>query len=378
MKVSKTTGKETFALAKTDQALLDLQEHPDAKVQAVVAARLDVKSTILETRLQAFMDNTIKGKIPMPINYCGADTTGRWSGFIFNPQNLPRIGKDPKHSDALRKSLIAPPGHKVVVADLSGVELRVNHFLWKVPSSMELYQADPEKADLYKDFASGLYNVPVEDVTKAQRQIGKVAHLGLGFGAGAKSFERIAKLMGGVEITPEESKQIVDKWRKQYAELVKGWKAFDNSIQSFWEGVERPIDPWELCMTHEDSVRLPSGRFIRYPNLRKMADERDGKMQFYYGEGRHKASLYGGKGVENLVQAIARDIMNDINLKFIKETGNFPALLVHDECVLISPENKAEEHLNILQDIMRTPPDWWPEVILWSEGDIADCYGDAK
>jgi DNA polymerase I-like protein with 3'-5' exonuclease and polymerase domains len=70
--------------------------------------------------------------------------------------------------------------------------------------------------------------------------------------------------------------------------------------------------------------------------------------------------------------------MNEINLKFIKETGNYPALLVHDETVLISPESKAQEHLDILQEIMRTPPDWWPEVVLWSEGDVADTYGDAK
>lgn len=377
MKISKTTGKETFALAKTDQDLLDLQEHPDERVQAVVAARLDVKSTILETRLQAFIGNTIRNRIPMPISYCGADTTGRWSGFIFNPQNLPRIGQEKKHSDALRKSLRAPKGYKVVVADLAGVEMRVNHFLWKVQSSMYLYHADPEKADLYKDFASSLYNVPFDEVTKPQRTIGKVSHLGLGFGAGAGAFQRVAKLMGGVNITLDESKKIVDKWRGQYYDIVNGWKSFDNSIASIASGAERPIDPDGLCVTYQGMVRLPSGRFIRYPHLRK-ADNGEGRQQWYYGEGRHKASLYGGKGVENLVQAIARDIMNDINLKFIKETGNYPALLVHDETVLISPEDKAEDHLRILQEIMRTPPDWWKDVVLWSEGSCASTYGDAK
>jgi DNA polymerase len=377
LKISKTTGKETFALAKTDQGLLYLQEHSDARVQAVVAARLDVKSTILETRMQSFIGNTIRSKIPMPVSYCGADTTGRWSGFIFNPQNLPRIGKDPKHSDALRKSLRAPAGNKVVVADLSGVELRVNHFLWKVQSSMDLYRADPEKADLYKDFASSLYDVPFHEVTKNQRAIGKVSHLGLGFGAGAAAFQRVAKLMGGVDITLDESKKIVDKWREQYRDIVAGWKSFDSAIISIASGEERPIDSDGLCTTYKGMVRLPSGRFIRYPHLRRDSNE-EGRQQWYYGEGRHKATLYGGKGVENLVQAIARDIMNDINLKFIKETGNYPALLVHDETVLISPEDKAEEHLRILQDIMRSPPDWWKDIVLWSEGDIADCYGDAK
>jgi len=88
--------------------------------------------------------------------------------------------------------LIAPKGYKVVVADLSGIELRVNHFLWKVPSSMEMFAADPENADLYKDFASKLYDVPTGEVTKEQRQVGKVAHLGLGFGAGYKTFQKVA------------------------------------------------------------------------------------------------------------------------------------------------------------------------------------------
>ncbi len=377
MKISKTTGKETFAFAKTDQALIDLQEHPDERVQAVVAARLDTKSTLLETRLQALISNTVRNRLPMPISYCGADTTGRWSGFIFNPQNLPRIGKDKKHSDALRKSLCAPKMYKIVVADLSGVELRVNHFLWKVQSSMALYHADPEKADLYKDFASSLYEVDVSEVTKAQRQVGKVAHLGLGFGAGAAAFQRVAKTMGGIDITLDEAKKIVDKWRNQYFDIVNGWRSFDAAIPSIAYGGERPIDPDGLCVTYKGMIRLPSGRFIRYPHLRKDSDG-EGKQQWYYGEGRHKASLYGGKGVENLVQAIARDIINDINLKFIKETGNYPALIVHDETVLVSPEDKAEEHLRILQDIMRTPPDWWKDIVLWSEGDIADTYGDAK
>ena len=69
--------------------------------------------------------------------------------------------------------MVAPAGCKIVVADLSGIELRVNHFLWQVPSSMQMYKDDPEKADLYRDFASKLYDIPPDQVSKQQRQVGK-------------------------------------------------------------------------------------------------------------------------------------------------------------------------------------------------------------
>ena len=142
-KVSPTTGKDIPALAKTDEAFIALQEHDNPLVATASSARLDAKSTILQTRIASFLaaaEAHPRRKVPIPLKYYGADTTGRWSGWAYNPQNLPRINPYfPKPSDALRKSLIAPKGYKVVVADLSGIELRVNHFLWKVPSSMELF-----------------------------------------------------------------------------------------------------------------------------------------------------------------------------------------------------------------------------------------------
>jgi len=132
------------------------------------------------------------------------------------------------------------------VADLSGIELRVNHFLWKVESSMSLFKADPEKADLYKDFASKLYEKPVGEVTKEERQVGKVAHLGLGFGAGAKTFQNVAKLMGGVDLSEEESQNVVDKWRNTYDDIKQGWRTchdmlpwmLEMEVRVFWH---RPL-----------------------------------------------------------------------------------------------------------------------------------------
>lgn len=381
-KVSPRTGKDIPALAKTDEAFLEMQEHENPLVATAAMARLDAKSTILQTRIQAFLtaaDAHPDHKVPIPLHYYGADTTGRWSGWGYNPQNLPRVNPyNPRPSDALRKSLIAPPGYKVVVADLSGIELRVNHFLWKAESSVALFQADPENADLYKDFASKLYDVPITEVSKEQRQVGKVAHLGLGFGAGAATFQKVAKTMGGVTIDLEEAQDVVNTWRYAYSEITAGWRTCHHALPIIMRGAEgAPVDPWGMVYPTAEGLVTPKG-VIRYPSLRTEADPDDGRRQYVYGEGRRKAKIYAGKIDENIVQHLARNVIAENALAVQRETGLIPALTVHDELVYVVPEDKAQETLDLVQEIMRTPPDWWPELLTWSEGDIADTYGDAK
>ncbi len=379
MKQSPTNpAKMTPALAKTDDAFIALQDHEDPIVAAAARVRLEVKSTLLETRLQAFIKaaDACGGRLPVPLKYAGADTTGRWSGEQYNMQNLPRINpKSPKPSDALRNSLRAPKGHKVVVADLSGIELRVNHFLWKVKQSMDLYNNDVE-ADLYKSFAAARYGIDESEVTKDQRQLAKIAQLGLGFGAGAPTFRKVAKLMGGLDLSEAESLEVVTAWRDTYHDIVKGWKSFQNSLPNIAQGIESAIDPWGLCITEKNAVRLPSGRKIHYPNLIKESD--NGKTEWWYGSGRSRARIYAGKGVENLVQALARDVIAEHALTMFKRTGYRPSLAVHDELVYIVPETVAQDVLDELQGIMRKGVSWWPELITWSEGDVGDTYGEVK
>lgn len=382
MKESPTTGKEIPALAKTDQAFIDMQEHENPLVATAAMARLDAKSTILQTRIEAFLaaaEAHPQSKVPIPLKYYGADTTGRWSGWAYNPQNLPRINPYyPKPSDALRKSLRAPKGYKVVVADLSGIELRVNHFLWKAPSSVALFQADPENADLYKDFASKLYDVPIGEVTKEQRQVGKVAHLGLGFGAGHVTFQTVAKTMGGVDLDRDESKDVVDKWREAYPEITNGWRTCHRALPTIMQGATgEAVDPWGMVYPTPEGLQTPKG-VIRYPNLHTEMNEEYGRKEFIYGQGRKKARIYAGKIVENIVQHLARFVIADNALAVQDELRLIPALMVHDELVYVVPEEKAQETLDAVQRIMRTPPTWWPELLTWSEGDIADTYGDAK
>ncbi len=380
MKISKTTGKPTAALAKTDDEFIALQNHSNPLVAAAARARLEVKSTLLETRLQAFLKaaDACDGRLPVPLKYAGADTTGRWSGEQYNMQNLPRIGGKAKPSDALRMSLKAPKGHKVIVADLSGIELRVNMFLWKVPYAMELFKASPDKADLYKYFAANdLYGIEEAQVNKEQRQVGKVAHLGLGFGAGGATFQKVAKLMGGVDMDLEEATRVVNTYREAHTEIAAGWRRFQECLPAILQGTEERIDPWGHCVTEKNAVRLPSGRRIYYPSLVRERDD-NGKHEWWYGNGRSRARIYAGKGVENLVQALARDVIAEHAVKFFKQTKLRPALMVHDELVYIVPEVQAQEQLDTLQGIMRSGVSWWPELVTWSEGDYNDAYGLCK
>lgn len=377
-KISKTTGKETLALAKTDEEFTALLEHEDERVQLITSTRLAVKSTLLETRL-ATMSSCAKwmnGWMPVPLAYHSA-TTGRWGGRVWNPQNLPRINpKQSKLSDALRKSLCAPEGHLVVVSDLSGIELRVNHYLWMVASTQALYAADPE-ADLYKEFAAALFGIPKDTVTKEQRQLAKVAQLGLGFGAGYKTFKKVAKIMGDIDLDDAEAERVATAWRIKYLDIVQGWRECQKAIVAMHRGQAYAPDPRALIQTGKDKVRLPSGRWLYYPGLHMGRDEK-GRDQYKYGTGRNVSKVYSGLMDENLVQAIARDVIAEQALTVLQETGYSPALMVHDELVYVVPEDKAQQHLDDLNRIMRTAPSWLPGIVLWSEGDIAHNYGAAK
>jgi hypothetical protein len=386
MKPSPTDPEKTIpALSKTDEAFIELQEDDNEIVAAAARTRLDVKSTILETRIEKFVTagRLAGGLLPIPLRYCGADTTGRDSGEEYNPQNLPRVNKKkPKIADALRRSLRAPKGKAIIVADQSGIELRVNHFLWQVPETMEMYRASPDKADLYRAFAALYYGKSPADVDPTERQFGKVCHLGLGFGAGGMTFTRVARNLGGIRLTLEEAESAVLGWRAQFSPIVDGWNTCGRALNRVYEGVEEQVDSWGLVHTCKDGFVLPSGRLIRYPELHMEDDGKwpDGrkKRSWMYGVGRHKARINGPKADENIVQALARDSVFDCALEFYKLTGMRPALRVHDELVYVVDEADADVMLAGLQSVMRTPPKWWPELVVWSEGGVGETYADAK
>lgn len=380
------------ALAKADLAFLELQDHEDPVVAMATTARLSVKSTIAETRMQKFVDvaGYTGGLWPCTVSYCGADTTGRSSGWLYNPLNLPRIdGKKPRPADSLRMGLMAPAGYKIVVVDSSGIEMRFNHFLWNVQYSTDLWRRQPD-ADIYKPTAARFFGIDVDQVDKNQRQVGKVQQLACGFQCGAFTYVNMARNLAGLRLSLAEADQQVKSWREMTPEIADykegAWRRCDESIHSIIEGMERPVDPRGIFMTCEEGIRLPSGRLIRYPALRRQKvmrkDRATGQLRdewtTMYGEKRHQTFIYGGKVDENIVQAGARDIVYDIALEVFKRTGHRPVLEVYDELVYVVPEDQAEQHLAICHEEFRRSPKWFPDLVLWSEGDIGDRYGEAK
>lgn len=147
-KTSPTTGKETYAFAKTDEEFKALLEHPDERIQTLVSARMGLKSSIEETRTQAFLDIAKRGTFPVMLNYYGAVNTGRFSGGdSTNPQNLPRGG-------ALRESIEAPEGHMIVACDSSQIEART--LAW-FAGQEDLLDDFRRNADVYSIFASKVF-----------------------------------------------------------------------------------------------------------------------------------------------------------------------------------------------------------------------------
>jgi len=182
-KISLTTGKETFAFAKSDEAFKALQEHEDDRVQALVAARLGTKSTLEETRTQRFIDISRRGILPVPVRYYAAHT-GRWGGDDkINLQNLPSRGPNGKK---LKQSIIAPAGHTLIDCDSSQIEARV--LAWLAGQDDLVDQFDRGE-DVYKYMASSIYSVPADAVSKDQRFVGKTTILGAGYGMGAPKFQ---------------------------------------------------------------------------------------------------------------------------------------------------------------------------------------------
>lgn len=394
LKYSKTDPeKQIPAIAKTDEAMEELLDHDDEVVATAARARLSAKSTQLETRIQSFLKTyAAVGRLPVPAHYCGADTTGRDSGFMYNMLNLPRINPDkPKVSDALRNSVRAPKGKVILVRDLSGIELRVNHTLWKVQRSMDGWSAKPNW-DLYRDTASRLYTCSLDEVQKPMRHYAKVLELASGYGQGPVTFRQTARIQGGLRLTPTQAEQGIKFWRDRYPEIAArgtgGWSICGDALAYIERGDKVPIDPWGLCTTEQDAIVLPSGRRIRYPGLRQewveqyrvVNGERVKKRErvWVYGEGRHRAFMHGPKTDENLVQAMARDVIFPQAIEFWKRTKLRPAHKVYDELVYVVDPSVADELSEMLGEIMRAPPPYWPELVLWSEGSYAETYGACK
>lgn len=366
-KVSPSTGKLTYAFAKSDLAFQDLMKHGNDKVRALCEARLKVKSTIGETRANRFLEAGRDGmKLPILLNFSGAHTH-RWSGGNkMNLQNLKRGGE-------LRRSILAPKGHVVVVADSAQIEARV--LAW-IAEQMDIVNAFANKDDVYKLMASAIYGIPVEQITKDQRFIGKICVLGLGYGMGPQKLQQTLKqgTMGPpVDISEDECRRIVNIYRSRNWKIKAFWKKMDQVITSMTLGIEGKEGPLEFG---KGFVRLPNDMFLQYFGLHGTAEiTRDDLVmtETTYLTRTGRSKLYGGLLTENVVQALSRIIIAEQMLK-IHDAGYRIVTMTHDEIVIIAKKKDAKKALDFMIKTMSTPPAWAPGLPLAAEGDFDDCY----
>ena len=377
MKISLLTGKETFAFSKTDPAFMDLLEHDEPQVQALVSARLGLKSTLEETRTERFMSiarltwpGNKQGLMPMPLRYSGAHThrlSGDWS---LNVQNMPRGG-------ALRRALIAPPGHVVLASDASQIEARI--VAW-IADQFDLVEQFAKGEDVYSSFASKVFGREINKKTDpAERFIGKTAILGLGYGLGWTKFQRTVKMQSKaqtgklIDLTDEEALNVVQTYRNGYSSIPAIWRVLGDNINVLSSGNGSfSIGP---CVFEKGAILLPNGLRLHYHDLKY-----DNNEWTYTYAGKPKR-LYGGALLENIVQALARIVVMDAATRLRAKLAMYDvqlALQVHDELVYVVPEEVAAVCEKIALDEMSTRPSWAPTLPLAAEASYGKSYGDAK
>jgi DNA polymerase len=370
-KTSKTTGKETYAFAKSDKDFTDLMESDDADVQALVAARLGVKTTIAETRALKFLETAQRGPLPVYLNFWGAKTTGRYSGGnSINWQNIPARGP----SAGLRDALLAPVGHTVLVGDSSNIELRT---VMALAGQDDVTEKLKNGVDLYCDFASKLFGRTITKADKAERFLGKTAMLGLQYGAGAARFQEMVRLAKrtdpGVELIDlDRAFAIVDLYRSVHYKVVELWKRCDKvilpDIANGCSMMNVDVNGW--FVTQWDGFGRPGEPGVMYNDL-----QHDGK-NWTYTMGKMRVNLHGAKVVENLSQHAAMQI---VMWQTARINQRYPVKLsVHDEAVCVVKNDELDEARAYMEECLAMTPKWCRSIPVACETGVGGSYGDAK
>ena len=380
-KVSLTTGRETWAFAKSDEGFKALAEHPDERVQALVAARLGSKSTLEETRTERFIGIAKRGLMPVPLKYYAAHT-GRWGGSDnLNLQNLPSRGDN---RGKLKSAIIAPPGHVIIDCDSSQIEARVLAWLACQDDMVEVFRNhDAEllagvdkkdfKYDSYKLMAARIYSKTMQDLTDEERFIGKTTILGAGFGMGAPKYQAQLKTTG-ISMDLEECRRTISTYRETNTAIVSLWKQGQLTLTALSQGAitEFGRDGVLFLSPAEKAIRLPNGLLLRYEGL--SAEQGEKGLQYSYKTRRGRINIYGGKVVENVVQALARIIIGEQLLLVGKKYR--PVLTVHDAIACIAPEQEANEARAYVEQCMRTVSKWATGLPVNCESGVGKSYGE--
>ena len=400
-----TTGSEVETLNK--KTLVDLKdqlaEYPDA--QELIELRQDMAKTSSKKYTAMLKCVCDDGRIHGLLQFYGAARTGRWAGRLVQVQNLPQNHlasldyarslvkrgdleeftdnySNPTHvlSELIRTAFIAAPGHTFHVCDFSAIEARVIAWLAGENWVLDVFK---NGGDIYCSTASKMFGVPVEKhgQNAELRQKGKIAVLALGYGGGVSALEA----MGGARLglSEDEEKEIVQLWRKSNQNITQLWQTLEAAaIKAIETGesvrVNRGIEvgrQWGML-----TITLPSGRTLCYPRVSIGIERNDGwrgdhEIIEYEGTNQTtkkwgKIRTYGGKLTENVVQAIARDILGVVILR-AREAGLPVVFHIHDEIVV---EAAPGQTLESVEALFSKPIDWCRDLPLKGAGYTTPYY----
>lgn len=381
-------GKQIYAFSKKDDFMRDvLLEHPNERVALLAQARLNVKSTILQTRAETLGRAAERGPLPVYLRYAGAGTLRPTGGEGDNWLNF-------KRGSTLRRSICAPEGYYLAPVDSSQIECRVLHYLAGGPTD-PVIETFRKGEDPYVDLASRFYGEPIykpekndprKDEMEAKRGMGKQGRLMCGYGASGRTFKATAKagLYGPpVNIPIEDADAFVAMYRQMNPSICDRnngyWAQANTMLRNLAEGVHVSWGPLEV----RDHRVFVQGRPIVYDSLEwhfPDADEDNVREFEERGYWRLKTrfgwkKMWGSKLVQNMCEGVSRVIVSDamsrIKQKFGIRTLNWP----YDELLLLIPKDaKAEETLELCKAEMRVTPSWLPGLPLDCDGALGDRY----
>ncbi|MFY2158216.1 DNA polymerase [Cytobacillus firmus] len=399
-------GVEVENLQK--ETVSSLVETTEGDVKRALEIRQELSKTSVKKYQAMDIAGCSDGRVRGLLQFYGANRTGRWAGRLVQVQNLPRNYLDTlgharelvreKKVDALklvygnvpdtlsqliRTAFIPSEGNLLYVSDFSAIEARVIAWLAGEQWRLNVFNTHGK---IYEASASQMFGVPIELIKKGNpeydlRQKGKVAELALGYQGGSGALISMGALNMG--LTEEELPDIVRRWRSSNKRIQDLWYSLENAALSVMRD-GHPAGVRGLIFARESDIQngldfltvtLPSGRKLFYvkPHL---ADNNFGKEAIhYYGLNQttkkwEKVSTYGGKLVENVVQAIARDCLAE-TLRRLQDVGILPVMHIHDEVVLDEPK---ETKLEFITDIMGQPISWAPGLPLKGDGFVTSYY----
>lgn len=407
--IEKETGESIKSLSKDGMADLLGQFDKYPKVKELLQIRSMLSKTSIKKYYAmincAMKDHRVRGTF----QFYGANRTGRWAGRLLQLQNLaknhvshieiPREIVRARDWDAIemmygdvpdilsqlvRTALIAPEGKVFSVADFSAIEARVISWLANEQWRLDVFRGDGK---IYEATGSKMFNVPVSAIKKGStlRDKSKISELALGYEGSVGALERMGGSKMGLSET--EMRGLVQKWRDANPAIVDMWHEIDEASK---EAVRYHRDVTCTCRNiifacdeQYMTVQLPSGRKLFYLNPR-FKDKKIGnssktsKVLCYDGiiqatRQWGEIDTYGGKLTENIVQAIARDLLSNSMLA-LEKAGFYPVCHIHDECLVEVPAENAKEYYEEMARIMGIPPDWASDLPLRADGYTTPFY----